>query len=60
MAHLAIDFCFLDRPKTNEHTGRRSVYPVSILSLAGKIFIYELYDVDKRMKNSLASITATI
>lgn len=60
MAHLAIDYCFLDRPKVNDHSGRRAVYPVAILSSSGKIFIYELYDIDKRMKNSLANITATL
>lgn len=52
----SIDFCMLDRPKTNEHTGRRTVYPVSILSANARLFIYELYDIDKRIKVSLANI----
>lgn len=39
-AHISVDFCFLDRPKTNEHSGRRTVYPVAILGAHGKMFIY--------------------
>lgn len=39
-AHVATDFCFLDRPKTAEHSGRRTVYPLAILSPRGKVFIY--------------------
>lgn len=60
MAHVALDYCFLDRPKVNEHSGRRAVFPVAILSHGGKLYIYDLYDVDKRIKNSLAVISATI
>lgn len=60
LAHITLDFCFLERPKTNEHSGRRTVYPVAILGLDGKTFIYELYDLDKRVKNSVAYITSTL
>lgn len=34
-----IDFCFLDRPKTVEHSGRKSVYTVGVLE-RGKLHIY--------------------
>lgn len=58
MPQNSIDFCLLDRPKTHEHSGRRTVYPIAVLTNNRRLYIYELYDVDKRVKTSVTKLLA--
>ena len=50
----------MERPKVRKHSGRRLVYPLAILGREGNIYIYELYDMDKRLKNSLGNLVTKI
>ena len=54
LKHTPKDFCILDRPPTIDHSSRRSVHTVGVLSQNGRLDLYELYEMDKRIKNSLA------